>query len=186
MLLAYLMVSMYYGMKCLGGFSQVHDLTMVKQAWTKFLEDVGDEQQAASLDPLQTKELGGDGMVLAYLRTADGNIVPATGVDMLLETNATSFEQYVLRSKVVTLTDMMTPMLPEMYVVLCPAQERKPELAAITPERIMATTGLTEKLSRDFLPGDLVGPEPHVVQVVTDDVQLDLAAAVPAEEHLSQ
>jgi len=155
MLLCYLMVAMYYGMKCLGGFSQVHDLTMVKRAWTKFLEDIDDLRQAEALEPLQTKELGGDGMVLAYLRTGDGNVVPATGIDMYLERSSTSFEQYVARSKSVTLSDMMNPMLPEMYVVLYPIHERREDLAALTPEQVMELTGLKRKFASELSPEEI-------------------------------
>ncbi|MBI5404661.1 MAG: hypothetical protein HY976_00375 [Candidatus Kerfeldbacteria bacterium] len=178
MLLAYLMVSMYYGMKCLGGFSQVHDLTMVKAAWTRFLEDIGDERQAAALDPLQTRELGGDGMVLAYFKTQDGNVVPATGIDMLLDANATSFEQYVARSKSVTLADMMNPMLPEMYVVLYPIQDRQPELAAVTPEHVMEMTGLKARFAQDAELTTPVVDEP----VETPAVNLDVDQLVPVEK----
>lgn len=146
MLLSYLMVALYYGMKCLGGFSQVHDLTVIKDAWTQFLEDVGDNRQAEALHPLQTKELGGDGMVLSYLTTSDGHVVPSTGVDMVLDTADTSFETFVRRSKNVTLREMMYPMFPEMYTVLYSIQDRNPELTGVTPEGIMESTGLTEKI----------------------------------------
>lgn len=185
MLLCYLMVSMYYGMKCLGGFSQVHDLTMVKRAWIKFLEDIDDPRQAEALEPLQTKELGGDGMVLAYLRTGDGNVVPATGIDMYLERSSTSFERYVARSKSVTLSEMMNPMLPEMYVVLYPIHERRPDLAALTPEHIMDLTGLKQKFAHDLNPEDLP-PEAAIRSVATEPPPAEpVPTMIPAEKRVS-
>ncbi len=147
MLLCYVMVSLYYGMKCLGGFCQVHDLTVTKEAWEKILREVGETKEADALAPIQTKELGGDGMVLSYSRSASGvDMFPATGIDMYLSEKDTGVEKYLNRSKTVTMQEMMNPMLPEMYTVLFSADERDPELLKATPEQILRETGLQEKL----------------------------------------
>ncbi len=145
--LCYLLVSLYYGMKCLGGFCQVNDLTMTKEAWGKLLHEVGETEEAEALAPIQTKELGGDGMVLAYLKTVHDDLVPATGIDMALEEADTRFENYVDLSKHVTLSDMMTPMLPEMYTVLYAAPDRHPDFTSVTPEQIMEHLGIKKKLA---------------------------------------
>jgi len=147
MLLCYLIVSLYYGMKCLGGFCQVHDLTVIKDAWRSMLLELGNTAEADAIIPVQTKELGGDGMVLAYLRTPTGDYVPATGIDMALETGDTSFGNYVALSKRVTLTEMMSSMLPEMYTVLYPESDRDPELLKVKPEEIFHASGLAKKLT---------------------------------------
>lgn len=148
MLMCYLLVSLYYGMKCLGGFCQVHDLTLCKEAWVKLLLEIGEAADADAAFPVQTKELGGDGLVLAYLRTATGSTVPANGFDMMLNEGDTSFDHYVELSKRVTLSDMMAPMLPEMYTVLYSEQQRDPALLTVTPEEIFKAVGLEEKLVR--------------------------------------
>lgn len=148
MLLCYLLVSLYYGMKCLGGFCQVHDLTKTKEAWQKLLREMNNESEADAVTPVQTKELGGDGLVLAYLKTVDGSLIPATGIDLVLEKTNTSYEKYVELSKRVTLSEMMNPMLPEMYTVLYPFPDREPELATLSPESILKETGLEEKLAQ--------------------------------------
>ena len=147
MLLCYLMVSLYYGMKCLGGFCQVNDLTVLKHAWMKLLEEAGEPAEAAAVVPVQTKELGGDGMVLSYLKTAAGDFTPATGLDMALDAGDTSFGRYVDLSKRVTLMEMMSAMLPEMYTVLYPESERDPELLKVKPEDILRDVGVTAKLA---------------------------------------
>ncbi|MDO8560325.1 MAG: hypothetical protein Q7S23_04830 [bacterium] len=150
MLLCYLTVALYYGFKCLGGFCQVHDLTLTKEAWRKLLAVVGKSDEAAALVPVQTKELGGDGMVLSYLKTASGSLVPATGIDMALEESDTTFSVYARLARTVTLSEMMEPMLPEMYTVLYPVDQRDPKLLTVTPEQILRANGLQGKL------------EPHV------------------------
>ncbi len=150
MLPCYLMVSLYYGMKCLGGFCQVNDLTVTKEAWATLMRRVGEEKEAEAVHPVQTKELGGDGMVLPYYPTPNGDFVPATGIDMVLHEGSTQFEKYAARSEQVTLSEMMNPMLPEIYSVLYAAPERDPRLLTVTPEQIARATGLTEKLVQGF------------------------------------
>ncbi len=150
MLLCYLMISLYYGFKCLGGFCQVNDLTMTKKAWQNVLNAAGYPEEAVAIEQLQTKELGGDGMVLAYTRTVDGDLIPGSGIDMLLSKSDTQVENYIERSRHVTLSEMMDPMLPEMYTVLYPSTERDPAYTSVSPEQILKATGLGEKLDRGF------------------------------------
>lgn len=147
MALCYLVVSLYYGMKCLGGFCQVHDLTMTKMAWQQLLAEMDEMDEADAINPVQTKELGGDGMVLSYLPNEQEELVGATGIDMLLEKPDTSLEWYVELSKRVTLNEMMTPILPEIYAVLYPVVDRDPELASLTTEGLIHYTQLKEKLT---------------------------------------
>ena len=145
MMLCYVVVALYYGMKCLGGFSQVNDLTQTKAAWQEFLQCLGFPEEAQAVEPVQTKELGGDGMVLSYIQSPSGETVPSTGIDLLLcPEHAVS--DYVALAKKVTLRDMMLPLLPEIYAVLFPQAQRDPELAAITVQQIMSQVHLLEKL----------------------------------------
>ncbi len=145
MMLCYLVVALYYGMKCLGGFCQVNDLTLTKHAWAALLREVGLKAEAEAFLNVQTKELGGDGMVLSYLRTQRG-ITPATGIDMALSPGSTTYENYVALSRRVTLDEMMAPMLPEMYTVLYASDERDAALSGLRPEAIIKKTGLARKL----------------------------------------
>lgn len=150
MFLCYLVVSLYYGMKCLGGFSQVNDLTYTKDAWSNFLREIGRADEADAIAPIQTKELGGDGMVLAYLKTDSGDLVPATGIDLLLEDADMPFSRYVDLAKAIRFKEIMAPMVPEIYKVLFTSEERKPEYLVHTPEQIMEFTGLQDKIKKFY------------------------------------
>ncbi|KKW42798.1 MAG: hypothetical protein UY92_C0003G0004 [Candidatus Magasanikbacteria bacterium GW2011_GWA2_56_11] len=147
MALCYLVVSLYYGVKCLGGFSQVNDLTMLKEAWRGFLAAVGEETEAAAVLPVQTKELGGDGMVLAYMGDAEQGLSPATGIDMLIEQSAGRYGHFVELAKKITLSEAMSPLLPDIYNVLYSSPDRRAEFQALSPERILRVLGLDRKLS---------------------------------------
>jgi hypothetical protein len=146
MLLCYLIISLYYGFKCLGGFCQVNDLTITKLAWQKLLKMVGENAESEAVQPIQTKELGGDGMVLAYLRSESGDIQPASGIDMILRSQNTFFDKYYDRSKQVTLEDMMNPMLPEMYTVLYSQEQRDPLLTELTVYDIVKELNIKDKI----------------------------------------
>ncbi|MFA6992598.1 MAG: hypothetical protein WC269_04990 [Candidatus Gracilibacteria bacterium] len=150
MSLCYLMISLYYGMKCLGGFSQVNDLTLTKDAWKKYLVSIGEFTEAEALNPVQTKELGGDGMVLAYLKTPEGVLVPAMAIDMILEKHDTSYKKYVELSKKLILHNTMAPMLPEIYNVLYSSYERDPQLAGIKADEIVNAKGFYDDIKDMF------------------------------------
>jgi hypothetical protein len=130
----------------LGGFCQVNDLTITKLAWQKLLKMVGENAESEAVQPIQTKELGGDGMVLAYLRSESGDIQPASGIDMILRSQNTFFDKYYDRSKQVTLEDMMNPMLPEMYTVLYSQEQRDPLLTELTVYDIVKELNIKDKI----------------------------------------
>lgn len=149
MMLCYTVVSLYYGMKCLGGFSQVNDLTMMKRAWQEWLHVLNETEEANALQAVQTKELGGDGMVLAYISDAFDNMVPATGIDLILDAHKPSWAEYIHLSKRVTLNEMMESMLPEIYTVLYASTERDASLLEVTAEAISQATQLKHKLKTE-------------------------------------
>lgn len=148
MLLCYLVVSLYYGMKCLGGFSQVNDLTMLKKAWREFLSSIKEDVEAESILPVQTKELGGDGMVLAYIGERERGLVPATGIDMLINFTTGRYARFVELSKKMTLNEAMSPLLIDIYNVLYSSLERSVEFNSLSSQSILNATGLDRKLSQ--------------------------------------
>ncbi|MFZ6035605.1 MAG: hypothetical protein ACOYUK_00485 [Patescibacteria group bacterium] len=152
MMLCYLMVALYYGMKCLGGFSQVNDLTATKRAWQQLLRQMGDAIEADAIEPTDTTAYGGDGLVLSYLPTITGSLVPATGIDMLFHDVESHYEHFLQLAQSVTLEEISSPMLPEIYSVYYPATDRTPELQSLTPEHILKLTQMDKKLVRASTP----------------------------------
>jgi hypothetical protein len=145
MLLCYLIIALYYGMKCLGGFSQVHDLTLTKEAWMEFLIHLGKRGEVDAVMPMQTKEYGGDGMLLAYLPSED-QVRPAYGIEMGIGEVSQTFGDYIESAKRVNILEAVEPMMPEIYQVLYPQDERIAELSDLTLSDIAKAIGLLEKL----------------------------------------
>lgn len=146
MMLCYVLVALYYGMKCLGGFSQVNDLTDTKHAWQRVLRDNGDTAEAEAVEPVYTTAYGGDGLVLSYIPTVTGSLVPATGIDMLFRDVETNYDHFLQLAKTLTLEQISNPMLPEIYSIYYSAADRTPALQSLTPERILKLTRVDKKL----------------------------------------
>lgn len=157
MMQVYLILSLHYGFKCLGGFSQVHDLTKMKEALLHLLVDMGNFREIHSVCRIQTKEFGGDGIVLAYIKNEKGELTPATGIDMLLSDRKLTYDDYRKLSKKVNLGEMLSPMLPEIYTVLYPSYERKEDQKIPTGEEIIKVTGLQDRLEKIIV--DLHSPQ---------------------------
>lgn len=117
MLLSYLVVALYSGFNCLGGFCQVSDLTVVKVAWQKFLRQIGNETEAEKVAQIPTQLFGGDGMVFATLPTSKGEVA-ATGVDLLLRNDKPRFGDFENTAKSKTLLSMIAPMIPEIHGII--------------------------------------------------------------------
>jgi hypothetical protein len=146
MSLCYVMIAFHYGLACLGGFCQIHDLTLFKRAYEQILAESGHQDEVAAIEQVDTKKFGGDGLVIAYFRSVQGGIVPATGLDMAVEHVRTLYADYAAFSKTITFEEAMNPLVPEMYTVLFSNDQRDPRLLQITPEQILRDTGLQAKL----------------------------------------
>lgn len=152
MILCYLMISLYYGMKCLGGFSQIHDLTLTKKAWQALLRAHGNEAEAIAIEPVETSAFGGDGMVLAYVKNREQEWQPATGIDMAIANEPYLLKNYLDLAKHVKVSTIMEPMMPEIYEVLYSQDQRDPALADITPAEIIRANGLAQNISNVYEP----------------------------------
>jgi len=86
-------------------------------------------------------------LVLAYLRTPKGNIVPATGIDMIMEEPKSEYNQYIALAKNITLAEAISPLLPVIYTVLYSIHERDAALSNLTAEEIVMATNLYQKLA---------------------------------------
>lgn len=117
MLLCYLVVSLYYGFTCFGGFCQVNDLTAIKNAWSEVLTQLGELDEAAAGRAVNTKTFLGD-VVMVQMATRDQGAVPATSWDLLIYGLENRYDYYVEQAKVMTIEEAITPLLPAMYNVI--------------------------------------------------------------------
>jgi hypothetical protein len=145
MLLIFLILSFYYGLKCLGGVNQVNYLTLMKQAFIDMQTETGDMVSVEACRDVQTKEFV-DGPTIAFLSGLRKEIVPAASLDFLLYGNEHSWEHIINLSKSITLDEAFSPLLPEYYPIMYADSERLPELSSVTSDRLTSLTCLDKKI----------------------------------------
>ncbi len=145
MLISYILLSFYYGIKCLGGFSQVNYLTFMKNAYIKMQVDLGEYENIEVCARAQTKELGGD-ISIAFLAQPDGKLIPATGVDLIVYGSQQTWQVLVEQSKLIGIGEALNPLMPDFYRIIYSKADREQELSSVTAEEITRITGLDKKI----------------------------------------
>ncbi|MFA6475229.1 MAG: hypothetical protein WCV88_03420 [Patescibacteria group bacterium] len=144
-LMDFLVLSFYYGLKCLGGFNQINYLTDMKNAYIKMNVDRQNYRSIEVCARAQTKEMG-DGYLLAYGQTTAGKLIPATGLDLYLYGTDKTWSTIQHMAKNLTVRESLLPAMPELYRYVTTEAQRDPALAAITPDQIVTAIDLNKKL----------------------------------------
>jgi hypothetical protein len=109
-----LIVSAYYGVKCLGGFSQTTYLTQAQTIYNKlFGNSITDPDE-------HTQTLGSD-ITIAFIEQ-EQKLIPATGLDLILYSDTFSTQNFLDTIKQMTLKQAFYATLPELYSILYPAE----------------------------------------------------------------
>jgi hypothetical protein len=149
MFLCYAVIALYYGFTCIGGFSQVNDLTRTKSAWQAWLRHMDESEEALALEHIATDCMNASGIVMASL-SFQGSIIPATGIDMVLSPTDTRMDVFRGFAEHATLRELFLPVLPAAYKVFYTEAERDPVLASIAYATIAEETGLADKVREHF------------------------------------
>lgn len=145
MMLVFLILSLYYGLKCLGGCNQVNYLTHMKNAYIKMNVDRGNYRSIEVCARAQTKELGED-LSIAFLGGPKNELVLATGLDLILYGTENTWPCLVDQAKKITLEEALNPMMPDFYRVFYHESEREEKLLKITDKDIISLTNLDKKI----------------------------------------
>ncbi len=140
MLLIFMVLSLYYGLKCLGGFSQVNYLTWMKEAYLKMHAELGNKEDVQVATPVQTKELGED-LTIAFAQCGVNNLTLATGLDLILYHGKETWPILTSVASSITLSEALGSMFPSFYRVAYAGPTRDERLMSLTAEDI---TGLLE------------------------------------------
>ncbi len=145
MLLTFLVLSFYYGLKCLGGFLQPSYLTAMKHAYSQTLRDMGAKEEIEVFANTETKAMGGD-LALAFLQDKNKQLHQATGLDLILYGDTNIWSKLVDLAKHMTVEESVAVMMPLFYSVLYQGQESDKSLVNINVEGIIKLTGLDKKI----------------------------------------
>jgi hypothetical protein len=145
MLLTFLVLSFYYGLKCLGGFLQPSYLTAMKHAYSQTLRDMGAKEEIEVFANTDTKAMGGD-LALAFLQDKNKQLHQATGLDLILYGDTNVWSKLVDLSKHMTVEESVAVMMPLFYSVLYQGEEVEKSLVNINVEGIIKLVGLDKKI----------------------------------------
>ncbi len=138
--LSLLLLSEYYGVKCLGGFSQGTYLTRMHQAYNLMRG-----RPAEDFNREHSSGLRSD-FVLGYFQDNLGRFQAASGLDLALHNHPKFWEIFSETIGKLTLEQAMAPLFPELYRALYSAAEQQPELSKITADDIINFYNLPDKI----------------------------------------
>ena len=144
MMLTFMVLSFYYGLKCLGGFDQPNYLTQMKQAFVAMQTEAGNIESANYAAKTITNELGGD-FVLALLKH-NNKLSPATCLDLILEEDKNSLAILNEQMYHITIQEAILPLLPEFYQMTYSSEEQDKDLAQIKADDVLELSGLGKKI----------------------------------------
>ncbi len=145
-LLSFVILSLYYGVKLLGGFSQINYLTKMKESYARLLKDLNENEGVDAVYGIETRQMCGD-ITLAYLGCPDGSITPATGLDLIIYGDKKTIPLLIEMTKKVSFEEALSPMMPELYRIVFPEPIRDKLLLDITAEEITEMLGLNKKIT---------------------------------------
>lgn len=145
MLLTFIVLSFYYGLKCLGGFFQPSYLTAMKGTYMLMLKELGLVLEMEVCSATDTKTMGGD-LALAFLQDKNKKLHQATGLDLILYGDKDTWPNIQEISKRISVEESITVMLPLFYEVLYRDKDRDENLVNINAEDIIKLIGLDKKM----------------------------------------
>lgn len=144
LLVNFITLSFYYGLKCLGGFNQINYLTLMKNSYIKMNVDLGNYRSIEVSARAQTKEICE--LTFAFQRYNGGRVAMASGLDLILYGEKDTYDNLVAMSKKMTLEDALNPLMPEIYRMSYDEKEWEPDLLEITEKTINQMTGLDKNV----------------------------------------
>lgn len=145
-LLVFIVLSCYYGLKLFGGFNQVNYLTQTKSAYLSLMEEFNDQDSADYCRHTITDTFCGD-FITVFIKTGDGSLVPATGLDLILHGTPETWQILVDASRSITLEEALAPMMPELYRIIYQENEQDPALGNLTKDEITRALSLDKKIN---------------------------------------
>ncbi|MFA6918132.1 MAG: hypothetical protein WC285_04880 [Candidatus Gracilibacteria bacterium] len=144
-LLKFMVVCFYYGLKCLGGFNQVNYLTLLKNNYIKMNADLGNYRSVETCARAQTKELV-DGLSIAFLGASNSPLTLATGIDLILYGRKDGWNNLMHVVKTLSFDEAFSPLLPDIYRISYDKKEWEDDLLTVTENDINKLEGIDKKV----------------------------------------
>lgn len=141
-MLTFSIIACYYGFMLGGGHFQTQYLNQMKDAYSKIMKKIGDEESLNALEGLITTNFVIPRPAMVYIK--DGNKrIPATGLDMILYGKDINWAGLIEGTKRVKLKDVIERMFPR----LINRDNLDPQFAQINERDIEELNGLARNLT---------------------------------------
>lgn len=134
-LLELVLLSGYYGLNCLGGFSQINYLTEMMDSYKEFLTRINAYSDNSFIDNVVTSVPGGD-FTTAFINTPSGSLISPTSIDWLFHNDINSWDNLITSSKTLPMKLSLAMLMPDFYRVVYTQDQRNKYLNQITPDMI--------------------------------------------------
>lgn len=129
----------------LGGFNQVNWLTDIKVKFTALLGEMGELALAAQVSTLPSDNFAEGNLAFIF---KNNQLIKPGGLDIYLLKEEGLFDKYHELAAALTLGESIETLLPEIYRVVIPAEDRRRDLLLVTDEEIAQSSGMAGKIKQ--------------------------------------
>lgn len=129
---------------CLGGFNQVNWLTGIKENFLKLLLELGEVELFEKIRQVPTENFAEGNLAFS---PRQHETIKATGIDIYLS-GQNLYPKYQELACVLTLKQSIESLLPEIYRVIVPANQRDLPLLSLTDQEIFLQNGAIKQINK--------------------------------------
>lgn len=144
-LLNLIVLTFYYGIKILGGSSQVFYLDEMKRAYLALTDELNDATSWSIAESVITDEMGAD-MYAVFLETPNGSFIQPTGLDLIAYGDDGWWKRFAESSRKLTVRQTLDLAMHEDYRFLFAGKEHTPELASFSINQAIDVLGVGDAL----------------------------------------
>ncbi len=149
--LVFLVLAFYYGLILGGGNEQVNNLTTMKGAYTKLLQEINDSENLEAIENLITTNYVIPRPLIAFASGPEDRRFPATGLDLILYGNqGENLGKLINETKNVTVGELLERAFPSFYREYAVSDPEYEKLSKLNERDIEKFRGLDQKISPLF------------------------------------
>lgn len=149
--LVFIVLAFYYGLFLGGGNEQVNNLTLMKDAWVKMLQEVNDQENIEAVENLITNNYVIPRPLIAFAEGPNDLRLPTTALDLITYGDqGANLGKLINDTKKITVGELLERAFPSFYREYAVNDPDYEELSKLNERDIEKFRGLDEKISPLF------------------------------------
>ncbi|MBP9716835.1 MAG: hypothetical protein KBD51_02725 [Candidatus Levybacteria bacterium] len=146
-MLVFIVLAFYYGLFLGGGNEQVNNLTLMKDAWVKMLQEVNDQENIEAVENLITTNYVIPRPLLAFAEGPDDLRIPVTALDLIIYGDqGANLGKLINSTKNVTVGELLERAFPSFYREYAVNDSEYEELSKLYERDVEKFRGLDAKI----------------------------------------